>query len=881
MTAAGGRRGSRTIAAIGRGLYRTLLLAWPRDFRDANGRDAAEVFGDACADSWTNGGLVALIRRLGRAVVDVPWAGLAERIGDAPRPRLFGSLGSDVRHALRACRQRPGLSLAIVITLSLGIGANTAIFSVVDATLLRPLPYADAARVVYLRTHRDGAKSTGNPTAEEFAQFAPRLQSYSRIEARSWQSVLLTGGNSATRARYLAVSAGYLDALGTRPIAGRLLRPDDALPGATAVVVLSDRLVTRRYGAGAAVVGTTIAIDDINHVVVGVVPQIESDTPGLRFELYGPLPLSGPAAKATGVVAIAWLKPAVSIDAARAEFQSLGDVVSPSNLFWKVRELRDPQLALLAAVFLLLLIACVNVANLLLASGQARRAEMAVRVALGAARMRIVRLLLIESALLALAGGAGGVLIARGAIALFTALEPAQQLLTRLESIEIDGVVLGYAIAIALLTSVVFGLVPALRGSATPPQAALREGDQRTGSRLRRLPGAFIAVEVALSVVLLIAAGLVGRAFFQARFADPGFAADRVLTVRIALPEARYATADRRAQFFDELLARARQLPGVTAATIGYGATTPPDFVTQGALQIDGSASEYTISWLSVSMVQPGYFAVMGIPLLAGRELERHDLSADPSSNETPIVINRSMAKSFWSGRDPVGATFRLAEPRGPRRYRVIGVAGDVRDGLSLPACDPCGPQIYRPLPAERQYTDVLVRVADRAPLPVAGLRDAVAAIDPGVPADDSLQSGAASVYSTMSRQRFNAALFGTFAAVALALVGLGISAVIAHSVSQRTREMGIRLALGARPAQVRRLVIAQGVRPAIAGLALGIGFTFVVTRTMTKFLYGVSPTDPLTIAAMSAVLIGVSLAAIAVPALRATRVDPAKTLRD
>ena len=881
MTVPGPRRGAGAIAAIGRGLYRTLLLAWPRDFRDANGGDAAEVFGEACADSWTNGGPVALIRRLGRALIDVPSAGLAERFGNAPRPRLLG-IGGDVRHALRACRQRPGLSLAIVITLALGIGANTAIFSVVDATLLRPLPFADAARVVYLQTRRDGAKSSGNPTAEEFAQFAPRLQSYSRIEARSWRSVLLTGGNGATRARLLAVSTGYLDALGTRPIAGRMLRPDDALPGATPVVVLSDRLVTRRYGAGAAVVGTTISIDDINHVVVGVVPQIESDTPGLRFELYGPLPLAGPAARATGVVTIAWLKPGLSIDAARAEFQSIGDVVAPSNLFWKVRELRDhPQLALLAAVFLLLLIACVNVANLLLASGQVRRAEMAVRVALGASRARIVRLLLIESALLALAGGAGGVLIARGAIALFTALEPAQQLLTRLESIEIDGVVLGYAIAIALLTSVVFGLVPALRGSATPPQAALREGDQRTGSRLRRLPGAFIAVQVALSIVLLSAAGLVGRAFFQVRFADPGFAADRVLTLRIALPEARYPTADRRAQFFDELLARARQLPGVTAITIGYGAAVPPDFVIQGTLQIDGSAAEHAISWLSVSMVQPGYFAVMGIPLLAGRDLERQDLDVDPSSSETPIVINRSMAKSFWPGGDPVGAGFRLVEPRGPRRYRVIGVAGDVRDGLSLPACDPCGGQIYRPLPVVRQYTNVLVRVAENAALPVAGLRDVVAAIDPGVPADDSLQSGAASVDATMNRQRFNAALFGTFAAIALALVGLGIAAVIAHSVSQRTREMGIRLALGARPAQVRRLVIAQGVRPAIIGLALGIVVTLAVTRTMTRFLYGVSPSDPLTIATMCSVLIGVALAAITVPALRATRVDPAKTLRD
>ncbi|HEX5217650.1 MAG TPA: FtsX-like permease family protein, partial [Vicinamibacterales bacterium] len=307
----------------------------------------------------------------------------------------------------------------------------------------------------------------------------------------------------------------------------------------------------------------------------------------------------------------------------------------------------------------------------------------------------------------------------------------------------------------------------------------------------------------------------------------------------------------------------------------------PSDFVSQGALEIDNDGAEHAITWLSVSMVQPGYFAVMGIPLLSGRELERQDMGMDPASSETPIVINLSMARSFWPGRDPVGAGFRLAEPRGPRRYRVVGVAGDVRDGLSLPSCDPCNWQIYRPLPAVRQYTDVLVRVGDNAPLPIAGLRDAVAALDPGVPADDGLESAAASVHAMMNTQRFQAALFGTFAAIALALVALGIAAVIAHSVSQRTREMGIRLALGARPAQVRRLVVAQGVRPAIAGLAFGVVVTVAVTRTMTRFLYGVSPTDPLTIAAMCGVLIGVSLAAIAVPALRATRVDPARTLRD
>ena len=809
------------------------------------------------------------------------------------RPRMLSGLWSDVRQAGRSVRRRPALAAGVVITLALGIGSNTAMFGVIDATLLRPSPYPGDDRVVYIRTRALENDRLSDPTAEDLQRWAPLLTSFERVEARRWKSVLLTGGEGATRVRILDVTSGYLDALAVRTVAGRRLHKDDGRPDATPVVVLSERLWRSRYGARPDLIGQTIDIDSDSHVVVGVVADVMSDTPGLRYALFGPLPNGGPAARATSARGVAWLKPGVSLAAARAELQSvsvfmdergrrfIGELEKPTNLFWKVSEFRDPQLALMAGVFLLLIIACVNVANLLLAGGRVRESEFAIRRALGANRLRLARLLLVESVVLALAGGAVGLFIAWSALQVFTALDPGPQLQTRLEAIRLDGVVVGYALAIALLTAAAFGVVPALRGSAASPRTSLQEMESRTASRNRVWPRAFITAEVALSLVLLIAAGLVGRAFLQMRLADPGFAADRVLGIRIALPQGRYQTPGRQAAFFDDLLARAARLPGVTAASLGYGAMPPSDFVAHGDFETTGRRERAADVWIGVSFVSPGHFELMGIPLVAGTGFEARHLRDRDAAAERPVVISSSLRRRFWRDRNPIGDGFQLTDSRGTRRYRILGVAGDASGrGLASPACPDCPWHMYAPLPGTRQYTEVLLRLADGAPPPVAGLRAAIGQIDPGVPSDDSLETAAASLHGFIGLPRFRAALFGGFAAVAVTLAALGLLAVVFHAVKQRTREIGIRVALGARPSQVRRLVLAEGLPPTIVGIGAGMLAAALLTRTMASFLHGISPTDGAIFLGSAALLAAVAFGAMLGPVVRATRVDPVQALR-
>jgi predicted permease len=651
------------------------------------------------------------------------------------------------------------------------------------------------------------------------------------------------------------------------------------------VTVLSQHLWRSRYGARGDIIGASIAVDGINRVVVGVTPDIQSDVPGVRFDLSAPLPGGGPVATGMNARGVAWLKPGVSVAAARAELQGVsasvgadghrwtGDLEAPSNIFWDASDFRDSEIALMVGAFLLLAIAGINVANLLLAGGQVRRAEFAVRRALGAGRSRLVRLLFVESLVLAVAGCAAGILLAWASIRGFTAIDAGPQLQTRLEAVHLDGFVLGYALVVSLLTALAFGILPALRGSAAPPAASLRESDVRTASRLRRLPGTVIAVEVGLSMVLLVVAGLVGRSFLRMRLADPGFAADRVLSVHIELPDNLYSTAQHRAAFFDALVSDAARLPGVIGSAIGYGATPPTDVISDGRFEVENRNDSPIQIVVSRSFVTPGYFKLMGIPLLAGSDFQAADLRNVGSFVQVPVVISRSFGRRFWPAGNPLGAGFRLVDPSHIRQFRVIGVAGDVWGSVGAG-------QIYAPLVSDRWFTEVLLRIADGAPPPIAGLRSAITRIDPQVPADEDLWTAAEKLHDFIHIPRFQAALFAVFAGMALILVAVGLAAVIAHAVSQRTREMGIRLALGARPSQVRGLVLTQGMTPAMIGLGLGLLASLALTRTMTAFLHGLSPTDPATLAVASVLLLGVALVAMLAPALRATRVDPVQALR-
>jgi len=803
--------------------------------------------------------------------------------------RWMDELWQDMRWSVRSIRHRPTLAAAVIVTLGLGIGSNTAMFSVVQATLLQPLPYRDADRVVYVRSRSAEDQSLTDAAAEDLQRWAPLLTTVDRMEARRWKSVLLTGGEGATRVRLLEVSVGYLDSAGSRVLSGRGLHPDDTRPGATPVALISERLWRSRYGARADLLGRTITIDAAARVIVGITTDIRSDTPGLRFMVFAALPTGGDAAKERAL-GVAWLKPDVTREAANAELQSVsasvdasgrahtGTFEEPRNLFWRLSEFRTSQLALMAGVSLLLVIACVNVASLLLGAGQGRAMELALRRALGASRFRVARQMLVESLVLALVSGALGLAVAWSTLQFFVALEPGIQLQTQLETIRLDAGIVGYTIAVALVTAVVCGVVPALRGSATEPRTTLVEGSGRTATRQSGWPRAFVAVEVALSLVLLIGAGLVARSFLQMRLSDAGFAADRVLGVQIALPPDRYRAPEQRAAFFDDLRARASRLPGVTAVGFGYGAMPPTDFVAQGAFEADDGQRADFQAYLG--HVSPGYFELMGIPLVAGSGFEARHLEAS-SASDIPVVISSSLRRRFWDSANPIGAGFRLTERGRTRRYRVLGVAGDASGGgLSRANCPKCQWQLYVPLPANRQYTEVLLRLADGAPPPTAALRVAIADIDPSVPSDESLRTAEVSLHRFLATARFRAALFGGFAALAVALVAFGLLAVVYHSVKQRTREIGIRIALGARPSQMRRQMLAHGLRPVIAGLVAGLLLAWLVTRTIATFLLGISPTDPLVFFASPALLAVVAVAAILGPVLQATRLNPVDVLR-
>jgi putative ABC transport system permease protein len=897
MTSRPNRRGVRFVRTIAGALYRVLLLAYPHGFRAEHGDEAVEVFADACVDTWTDRGLRALLDRLARATASVPLHGIAERFGvhsGAPRPspsrRLFAELGGDFRYAGRSIRRRPMLAAGVIVTLALGIGSNTAMFSVVNATLLSPLPYRDADRVVYIRSQAVEGNRLGDPALEDLQRWAGLLTTIERIEARTWKSVLLTGDEGATRVRMLEVTAGYLDTVGSRRVAGRVLQPDDSHPGATPVVVLSERLWRSRYGARPDIVGRTIHIDSIPRLVVGVMSDVMSDTPGVRISVFGPLSGVGPDASVRTALGVAWLRPGIGIESARAELKSVsatvdedghrvfGTLEAPSNVFWNVDEFRDPQLVLMAGVFLLLLVACVNVAMLLLGAGEYRSGELAIRLALGSTRLRLARLLLVESLVLALAGGALGLLIASWAVQFFASMDPGVQLQTQLEAIRLDGRVVGYAFAIALLTAAACGTVPALRGSAAAPRTSLF-GSGRTASPHRRWPHLFIGVEVAFSIVLLIAGGLVGRAFLQMRLADPGFAADRVLGVRIALPDNRYPTPERQTAFFDDLVARASRLPGVTAVGLGYGAMPPSDFLALGAFESDGREQVSRVG-ISLSFIGPGHFELMGIPLLAGAGFTSRHVG-ETGVSERPVVISDSLRRRFWRDRNAVGDSFQLTDRRGTRRYRIIGIARDASGrGLVSPTREEYQWQMYLPLPRNRQYTEVLMRIADDALLPVAALRATIREIDPHVPADDSLETAAASLHGFLAIPRFHALLFGGFAALTLTLVAFGVLAVIFHAVRQRTREIGIRLALGASPSRIRMEILVQGLKPTVAGLAAGTLAAALLTRTLESFLYGVSPNDGMVLAGSAVLLVIVATTAILGPVLHATRVNPAHVLR-
>ena len=797
----------------------------------------------------------------------------------------------DLHYALRRLMKAPGFTLVAVLTLALGIGANSAIFSVVNGVLLKPLPYPEPDRLVGVYHTTDGQRAVmSGPNYSDIARLATTLENAAAI---STSRMILTGEGEATRLPVAEVSASLFNVLGVRPEIGRTFNADENTPGRTNLVVLAHGLWEQRFGSDPAVIGRRIMLDGVPREVIGVMPR------GFSYpsERQAWLPIEYDqnfVARQRGawyLSVVARLKPGVTPGQAAAEIETLGRNLARQHpdsnaeigmtafplLEAMVGDIRQSVLILLGAVGFVLLIACTNVANLLLARAAAREPEMAVRTALGAGRGRLVRQLLTESLVLSVLGAAFGLLLAVWGVELLIALKP--QGIPRLSNVRVDGIVILFTFATALLTGVLFGLVPAFTATRGL-SASLKEGGRgavtsRGGTRVR---GALVVAELALAVMLLAGAGLLMRSFVKLQAVDPGFKTEQTLTFELTLPDARYEQDEPRIAFFDQLLPRLRALPGVRSASAVLGLPLSGldliiSFEVAGRPPVPPSQQPS----MQVRVATPDYFDAVGIPIKRGRGFTEDDRATTPRV----VLITEAAARQFFPGEDPIGKTIKLGWGRGPGKPKaggeVVGIVGDIKDAALN---EPNPPQIYMPL---RQWPTSFMTVVVKTSVPPASLADAaraqVAAIDPNLPLSN-VSTLEAVVAKSISQQRFYLTLLMVFAAVALVLAAIGIFGVLSYAVSQRTREIGIRMALGAQERSVITLIVRQAMVLVASGIALGTAAALFLSDTMTKMLFSVKPTDPATFASVAGVLMGVALFASYIPARRATRVDPIVALR-
>ena len=806
----------------------------------------------------------------------------------------------DLALAARSLRRTPGFAAVAVLTLAVGIGATTAIYRVVDAVLLRPLPFADAGRLVVVRQHRvEDARTPLEATYPDFVEWRAQARSFDGVAAvptNASRFVLETPDGGGEQV-YGALGSGELFAvLGARPLLGRTLRPEDDRAGAAPVAVVGHRLWRTRLGGDPAAVGRPVTLGGTTYTVVGVMP------PGFEFpraaELWVPLlPAIDTLAQSRQVGflnVVARLRPDASVERADAEMDAVTARVMAANgpaglrVAATVTRLSDELLAdarpalrlLLAAAALLLAAACANVANLMLARGGARRAELAVRAALGAGRGRLVRQMLAEAALLAVAGTVLALVLCAAGLDALVALGPARDL-AGAERIAVDARVLGFAAALALLTAAAFGVLPALRDASTDPADALRggvaAGRATAGGRGRRVLRALVAAQVALAVVLLVGAGLLGRSFAKLRGVELGFDRTRTLTAQVYLPEAKYPSVAEARTFYDELVARAGRLPGVEAAAgvLIRPLEGPDGFDYPVTVEGRGADEQARNPLLNYEAVTSDYFRAMGIPLLRGR-----GFTADDRADAPPVVVvSRAVAERFWPNGDAVGRRIKWGGPASRRPWvTVVGVAGDGRyRGAREVTLDVYVPHTQSPWPLNH----VVLRASREggAVAAAAALRSELRAMDPGVRAVDVATVGEM-LDRSLTRPRFNALLLGLFAGAALVLGAVGIYGVTSYATAQRAREMGIRLALGARPGDVRGLVMREAAGMAAAGIAVGVVAALAASRLLGGLVFGVGTADPLTFAAVPLFLAAVALLAALVPARRATQADPVRALR-
>jgi putative ABC transport system permease protein len=792
---------------------------------------------------------------------------------------------NDLRFALRQLLKAPGFTAVAVLTLGLGIGACTAIFSVVDGVLLRPPPLPEPARVVTFRELSPGRSQELLATMGRAQEWLRETTSFQSVGALMRVGYNLTGAGAPVHLWSARITASALSILGVKPLRGRGFSASDELePDQANVALLGHRLWQQRFGGRADVVGERIQLNGRAFTVVGVLPRV-SALPG-DIELLAPLGFSARdrlTYEGHWVEVYGRLRPGVTLAAAQAGQDAIAVRAAdarPASRGWGVKlvplveatvgPVRPVLLSLLGAVGFLLLIACANVANLLLARATARAREIAVRAALGASRARIVRQLLTESVLLSLAAGALGLLLAQTGLEALLSLAP--EALPRAEAIAVDGRSLAFALALAAATGVGFGLAPAFQATRVDLQETLRQTGRGTsaGRARQRLRGALVVGQVAIALVLLAGAGLLMRSFVRLQGVDPGFNPRDAVMTGVFLPRALYAGPARYAAFAQQSLDRIAAVPGVEAVAVaGNIPFTDP---APRSFSIEGRPPATGLPVAHHSIVSPDYFRAMGIPLRRGRAFDARDSGDAPRV----AIINEAVARRFFPDDDPLGKRLRLG---GSAEREIVGVAGDVKPG-KLDAAVTL--QTYEPYAQNPQFDFTYVVRGSRAAIDgglSTAIRGAIAGLDPELPVYEP-RPLTALVGDSIARQRFAMTLFAIFSAVALVLAALGLYGVVSYTVVQRTQEIGIRVALGARTADVLGLVLRQGGRLVGLGLAVGLAGALLLTRLLEKLLFGVSAHDPLTFAAIAGLLSLAAALACLLPARRAARVDPMTALR-
>jgi putative ABC transport system permease protein len=804
------------------------------------------------------------------------------------------TLLKEIRYGIRSLLKHPGFTSIAVLTLALGIGANTAIFSVVNAVLLRALPFPDPDRLVMVWEDASFAGFPRNtPAPANYADWKAQNQVFEATGAFADRSFNLTGDGEPEKIDAYGVTANFFPLLGVKPVLGRAILPEDDKPEANKVVMINYSLWQQRYGGERSVIGRELLLNGEKYAVVGVMPA------GFQFldshvGLWVPMAFTSEALAERGshyLNVVARMKPGVTLAQANADIHTIQQRIAHDHpddagrISAYVMPLRDqlagdvrrPLLILLVAVGFVLLIACANIANLLLSRAASRRREIAVRTALGASRLRIVRQLLVESLLLATAGAVCGLLLASWSFAFLQRLIPDGLALST--KLNLDLKVLGFTLLVALLTAVIFGLAPAFQAAKIDLNKALKQGGGRSGLHAggNRLRSAMVVTEVALALVLLVGAGLLIQTFLKLREQYSGLRRENVLTLRTALPRSKYPEQPQRAAFFNQVLERVKSLPGVVSA--GYTTSVPlawkggtSGFYPEGRT-VERAKAEGLSYDANHRQVSADYLKTIGIPLLRGRDLDDND-----NEQALPVaVINETMARQYWPGEDAVGKRFKLGDPDEPKPWTtIVGVAGDVRQ---MGVDEPVKAEMYLPYQQikDQQWfapRDLVIRTTVEPLSIVAAVRSEIHQIDADQPIANIRTMDEVLGEETATR-RLGMTLLAAFAGLALLLASLGIYGVLAYFVVQHTQEIGVRLALGAQRRDILGLVLKKGMMLALVGVVIGLGAAFALTRFMASLLYGVGAADPLTYAMITLLLTVVALCACYLPARRATKVDP------